>query len=41
MCPWHGFDFDLSTGHCRVDPALNVPVYPTRVRDEAVEVDVP
>jgi len=31
ICPWHGFDFDLNTGACLVDPELKVPVYPTRV----------
>jgi nitrite reductase (NADH) small subunit len=41
VCPWHGFDFDLVTGQCRVDPDLAVPVYPTRVRDDQVEVDLP
>lgn len=41
VCPWHGFDFDLDTGRCRVDPELNVPVYPARVHDEAIEVDLP
>jgi nitrite reductase/ring-hydroxylating ferredoxin subunit len=41
ICPWHGFDFDLSTGTCRVDPDLAVPVYPVRVRGELVEVDLP
>jgi nitrite reductase/ring-hydroxylating ferredoxin subunit len=41
ICPWHGFDFDLATGACRVDPDLAVPVYPARVRGEQVEVDLP
>jgi nitrite reductase/ring-hydroxylating ferredoxin subunit len=41
VCPWHGFDFDLTTGHCRVDEDLAIPVYAVRVRDGAVEVDVP
>lgn len=41
VCPWHGFDFELSTGRCRVDPALSVSVFPARVRDGAVEVDLP
>jgi nitrite reductase/ring-hydroxylating ferredoxin subunit len=31
VCPWHGFDFDLNTGACLVDPELKVPVYPTKV----------
>jgi nitrite reductase/ring-hydroxylating ferredoxin subunit len=41
VCPWHGFDFDLETGHCRVDPQLNIPVFAVRVTDDAVEVDLP
>lgn len=41
ICPWHGFDFDLTTGRCLVDPDLAVAVYPVRVVDNAVEVDLP
>lgn len=41
VCPWHGFDFDLATGRCRVDDDLRIPVFPTRVADGAVEVDLP
>ena len=41
VCPWHGFDFDLATGRCNVDPDLAVPVYPVRVTDGIVEVDLP
>lgn len=41
VCPWHGFDFELGTGRCRVDANLAIPVYPVRVQDDGVEVDVP
>jgi len=41
VCPWHGFDFELDTGRCRVDPELSVPVFQARVHDEAIEVDLP
>lgn len=41
VCPWHGFDFDLHTGRCQVAEGLSIPVYPTRVADGAVEVDLP
>jgi len=41
VCPWHGFDFDLATGRCRVDPDLAVPVYRARLQGDAVEVDLP
>jgi nitrite reductase/ring-hydroxylating ferredoxin subunit len=41
VCPWHGFDFDLTTGRCGVDPDLTVPVYAVRVSGGVVEVDLP
>jgi nitrite reductase/ring-hydroxylating ferredoxin subunit len=41
ICPWHGFDFDLGTGRCGVDPDLSVPVYAVRVSNGVVEVDLP
>lgn len=41
VCPWHGWDFELRTGRCRVDPGLAIGVYDVRVRDGGVEVDLP
>jgi nitrite reductase/ring-hydroxylating ferredoxin subunit len=41
VCPWHGFDFELATGRCRVDDELAIPVYRVRVSGGAVEVDLP
>jgi nitrite reductase/ring-hydroxylating ferredoxin subunit len=41
VCPWHGFDFDLGTGQCRVDPELSIPVFAVRLTEEGVEVDLP
>lgn len=41
VCPWHGFDFDLTSGQCRVDADLSVSVYPVRVTGGGVEVDLP
>ena len=40
VCPWHGFDFDLATGACRVADDLSITVFPARVVNGAVEVDV-
>ena len=40
VCPWHGFDFDLQNGRCRVDEGLSIAVYPVRVVGEGVEVDL-
>jgi nitrite reductase/ring-hydroxylating ferredoxin subunit len=41
VCPWHGYDFDVATGACRVADDLAVTVYPTRVTNGMVEVDLP
>ena len=41
VCPWHGFDFELGTGRCRVVDDLALPVYRARVIDGIVEVDLP
>ena len=41
VCPWHGFDFDVSTGACDVAPDLSVTVYPVRVTDSEVLVELP
>jgi nitrite reductase (NADH) small subunit len=41
VCPWHGFDFDLDSGACRVADDLSVAVYRTRVSDGVVEVELP
>lgn len=40
VCPWHGFDFELGTGRCKVDDTLRIAVYPVRVAGEDVEVDL-
>ena len=40
VCPWHGFDFDLGTGKCRVDDSLRISVYRVRVIGDDVEVDL-
>jgi nitrite reductase/ring-hydroxylating ferredoxin subunit len=41
VCPWHGFDFDVATGACRVAEGLSVAVYATRVTGGVVEVELP
>jgi nitrite reductase (NADH) small subunit len=40
VCPWHGFDFELGTGRCRVDEGLAITVYPVRVTGGDIEVDL-
>jgi nitrite reductase/ring-hydroxylating ferredoxin subunit len=41
VCPWHGFDFDVATGACHVAEDLSIGVYPTRVSNGVVEVELP
>jgi NAD(P)H-dependent nitrite reductase small subunit len=41
ICPWHAFNFDLTTGACLVDPDLNVPVYPVVIEGADLFVELP
>jgi nitrite reductase (NADH) small subunit len=41
VCPWHGFDFELATGRCRVDEGINITVYQVRVTGADIEVNLP
>jgi nitrite reductase (NADH) small subunit len=39
-CPWHGWEFDPSTGACLDEPSMRVAVYPAHVEDGRVVVDL-
>ena len=39
--PWHMWEFDSGTGACTFDEGLAFPVYPVRIEDGAVLVDLP
>jgi nitrite reductase (NADH) small subunit len=41
VCPWHGYDFDLRSGVCGVDPELSVGTYPVRVEGADVLLELP
>ncbi len=38
VCPWHGWEFDTTTGACPEDDAYRVAVYPVRVEGGRVLV---
>jgi nitrite reductase (NADH) small subunit len=40
-CPWHGFQFDVTTGQHQTSKSLVHPSYPTRVADNQVLVELP
>jgi nitrite reductase (NADH) small subunit len=39
-CPWHGWEFDPTTGACLDDPTLRVAVYPAKAENGRVFVDL-
>jgi nitrite reductase (NADH) small subunit len=39
-CPWHGWQFDVTTGKASTNPIAGVPCYATEVRGDEVFVDV-
>jgi nitrite reductase/ring-hydroxylating ferredoxin subunit len=39
-CPWHAFQFDVTTGACRTNPALGVPCLKVRLDGQAILVEV-
>lgn len=40
-CPWHGYQFDLPSGHCLTDPHAELDRYPVTVSGDTVYLDVP
>lgn len=39
-CPWHGFQYDVTTGRNVFDPDVGLETFPVRVADGDVEVAV-
>ena len=39
-CPWHGWQFDVTTGKAGMNPNTGVACYPTEVRGDEVFIDV-
>jgi nitrite reductase (NADH) small subunit len=39
-CPWHMWEFDSATGECVFNRAITIPVYPVRVEDGEVLVEI-
>lgn len=39
-CPWHGWEYDITTGQCLFDDSLKQKMYPLEVRDGHVFVDI-
>jgi nitrite reductase/ring-hydroxylating ferredoxin subunit len=39
-CPWHGWEFDLSTGECLSRRPIRLPSYPVDVEDGKVVLEL-
>lgn len=40
-CPWHGFQYNLTTGQLLVDPNVKLKMFSTSIRDSEIYVQVP
>lgn len=39
-CPWHSFDYNVTTGQCVSDPRLRIKTYPVSIENEHIVVDL-
>ena len=39
-CPWHGWQFDITSGACLLNPQAKLASYPTKVEGDAVLIQV-
>ena len=37
-CPWHGLEFDITTGRCLASPKVRLRTYPVTVKDGRVRL---
>ena len=38
-CPWHGWEYDVTTGKLAANPSAGVQCYPLQIRGEDIWVD--
>ena len=39
-CPWHGWEYNVKTGHCANNPSSNIKSYESMVEDGDVKVEL-
>jgi len=39
-CPWHGWEFDVTSGVSQMSPDMKVQTYPTKVEGDDILVDI-
>jgi len=40
-CPWHSWEYDITTGRAVFDPNVRVMTYPVEIADDEVRVTIP
>ncbi len=41
ICPWHGFQYNITTGECLADPSARLDMYPVSVQDGKLHLQIP
>lgn len=39
-CAWHGWEFNITTGQCLVDPRMRARTYPVTIEDDQLVVHI-
>lgn len=39
-CPWHGWQYDVTTGKSLVNPAVGLTTFPVEIRGDDIYVDI-
>jgi NAD(P)H-dependent nitrite reductase small subunit len=39
ICPWHGWEFDVTSGECHTNPKTRIATFPVKVEGNDVLVD--
>ncbi len=40
-CPWHGWEFDVTTGQSPINPAACVETFPVKLEGENILIELP
>jgi len=40
MCPWHGWEYDVTTGECTTEPVVKQKTYPVKVEGEDILIEI-
>ena len=39
-CPWHGWEYDVKTGACAMNPAVKVQTFPVQIQGDEIFVSL-